>query len=87
MVETIGEKLGSYSSSKGEPQAGARRLMPLSGGAKDTNSYRVVNQMGIEGRELRIPDGTLCINGLPLVVLEFKNAIRENATLDDAGSN
>ncbi|WP_149497738.1 type I restriction endonuclease subunit R [Roseiconus lacunae] len=50
----------------------------------DTNIYRIVNQLEIKGRELRIPDGILYINGLPLVVLEFKSAIRENATLHDA---
>ncbi len=32
----------------------------------------------------RIPDGILYINGLPLVVFEFKSAIREEATIHDA---
>jgi type I restriction enzyme R subunit len=50
----------------------------------DTNIYRVVNQMEIQGYELRIPDGILYINGLPLVVFEFKSAIREEATIFDA---
>src|SRR5690606_1744698 len=31
-----------------------------------------------------IPDGILYINGLPLVVFEFKSAIREEATIHDA---
>lgn len=48
------------------------------------NSYRIVNQMEIQGYELRIPDGILYINGLPLVVFEFKSAIREEATIHDA---
>jgi len=51
---------------------------------RDDNIYRVVSQLEIEGREKRIPDVILYINGLPLVVFEFKSAIRENATLDDA---
>lgn len=51
---------------------------------QDTNIYRVVNQMEIQGYELRIPDGILYINGLPLVVFEFKSAIREEATIYDA---
>jgi type I restriction enzyme R subunit len=34
--------------------------------------------------EKRIPDGILYINGLPLVVFEFKSAIREEATIHDA---
>ncbi len=50
----------------------------------DTNIYRIVNQMEIQGYELRIPDGILYINGLPLVVFEFKSAIREEATIFDA---
>ena len=50
----------------------------------DANIYRIVNQLEIEGREKRIPDLILYINGLPLVVFEFKSAIRENATLHNA---
>lgn len=50
----------------------------------DNNQYRIVNQMEIQGYELRIPDGILYINGLPLVVFEFKSAIREEATIYDA---
>ena len=46
----------------------------------DRNIYRIVNQLEIEGREKRIPDAILYINGLPLVVFEFKSAIREEAT-------
>jgi type I restriction enzyme R subunit len=52
--------------------------------ASDNNIYRLVNQLEIEGREKRIPDGVLYINGLPLVVFEFKSAIREEATIHDA---
>lgn len=48
------------------------------------NRYKIVNQMEIQGYELRIPDGILYINGLPLVVFEFKSAIREEATIHDA---
>ena len=50
----------------------------------DPNIYRIVNQLEIEGHEKRIPDLILYINGLPLVVFEFKSAIRENATLHNA---
>ena len=32
----------------------------------------------------RIADGFLYINGLPLVVFEFKSAVREDATIHDA---
>lgn len=50
----------------------------------DTNIYRFVNQLEISGAEKRIPDGIVYINGLPLVVFEFKSAIREEATIYDA---
>jgi len=50
----------------------------------DANLYRVVNQLTIVGSEERIPDAVLYINGLPLVVFEFKSAIREDATIHDA---
>jgi type I restriction enzyme R subunit len=47
----------------------------------DTNIYKFVNQLEIVGTEKRIPDGIVYINGLPLVVFEFKSAIREEATI------
>jgi len=50
----------------------------------DTNIYKFVNQLEIFGSEKRIPDGIVYINGLPLVVFEFKSAIREEATIYDA---
>jgi type I restriction enzyme R subunit len=51
---------------------------------KDCNIYKFVNQLEIVGSEKRIPDGILYVNGLPLVVFEFKSAIREEATVHDA---
>ena len=51
---------------------------------KDQNIYKFVNQLEIYGTEKRIPDGIIYINGLPLVVFEFKSAIREEATIYDA---
>ncbi len=52
--------------------------------ADDQNLYKIVNQMEIAQFEKRIPDSILYINGLPLVVFEFKSAIREEATIYDA---
>jgi type I restriction enzyme, R subunit len=51
---------------------------------KDENIYKVANQLEISGYEKRIPDTLLYINGLPLVVFEFKSTIREEATVHDA---
>src|SRR5690554_2625985 len=49
----------------------------------DTNIYKFVTQLEIVGTEKRIPDGILYINGLPVVVFEFKTAIQENCTIHD----
>lgn len=51
---------------------------------KNNNSYKIVNQLEIVGYERRIPDGILYINGIPLIVFEFKTAIDENVTIHDA---
>ncbi|EGR1131760.1 type I restriction endonuclease subunit R [Vibrio cholerae] len=47
----------------------------------DNNRYRLVNQLEIEGidQQKRKPDAILYVNGLPLVVFEFKSAVREEA--------
>jgi type I restriction enzyme R subunit len=52
--------------------------------AQDLNIYKFVNQLEIIGNEKRIPDGILYVNGLPLIVFEFKSSIREEATIYDA---
>ncbi|MGM5470339.1 type I restriction endonuclease subunit R [Flavobacteriaceae bacterium LMO-SS05] len=51
---------------------------------KNNNTYKIVNQLEIIGSQKRIPDGILYINGLPVVVFEFKTAIQENTTIHDA---
>lgn len=49
-----------------------------------SNTFKIVNQFEILGYHNRIPDGILFVNGLPLVVMEFKSAIKENTTIHDA---
>lgn len=51
---------------------------------EDNNTYKIVNQLAIKGHEMRIPDLILYINGIPLVVFEFKTAIQENTSIHDA---
>lgn len=48
------------------------------------NTFKIVNQLEIKGSELRIPDLVLYINGIPVVVFEFKTAIEEEITIHDA---
>ena len=52
----------------------------------ENNIFKAVNQFEIEGvnNQLRIPDGIVFVNGIPVVVLEFKSAIQENTTIMDA---
>ncbi|MCM3118163.1 type I restriction endonuclease subunit R [Neobacillus sp. MER 74] len=50
----------------------------------DNNLFKIVNQLEIQGYENRIPDAIVYVNGLPLVVIEFKSAIKENTTINDA---
>jgi type I restriction enzyme R subunit len=57
---------------------------PLPQYPKDNNIYKFVNQLEIAGNDTRIPDGIIYINGMPVVVFEFKSAIREEATIHDA---
>ena len=49
------------------------------------NSWLAVNQFTvIEGGHNRRPDVVVFINGLPISVIELKNPVDENATIDDA---
>ena len=54
------------------------------GVSTDCNIYKVVNQLEIKGSEKRIPDAIVYVNGLPVVVLEFKSAVKEEATIMNA---
>lgn len=51
---------------------------------RENNLFRIVNQLEIKGTEKRIPDGIVYVNGLPVVVLEFKSAVKEDTTIMDA---
>ena len=49
------------------------------------NIVKIVNQMTIKGpKATRRPDTIVYINGLPVVVMEFKSAIKEDTTIHDA---
>ncbi len=70
-----------------EPQAGEVPQLvsePEPPAWSGNNIFKIVSQLEIYGYEKRIPDAILYINGLPLVVFEFKSAIRADATIHDA---
>lgn len=50
----------------------------------ESNNFKIVNQLEVKGLEKRIPDAIVYINGLPLVVIEFKSAVKQNTTILDA---
>ncbi|MDR3094992.1 MAG: type I restriction endonuclease subunit R [Bacteroidales bacterium] len=51
----------------------------------DNNEFLAINQFTvIEGNQNKRPDIILFINGLPIVVIELKNATNENATVKTA---
>ena len=50
----------------------------------ERNIFKIVNQLEIKGLEKRIPDGIVYVNGLPVVVLEFKSAVKEETTIMNA---
>lgn len=52
----------------------------------ENNIFKAVNQFEIIGidNQMRIPDGIVFVNGIPVVVLEFKSAVKENTTIMDA---
>ncbi|MBR2772498.1 MAG: type I restriction endonuclease subunit R [Bacteroidales bacterium] len=50
----------------------------------ERNIFKIVNQLEIKCMEKRIPDGIVYVNGLPVVVLEFKSAVKEDTTIMNA---
>jgi len=51
----------------------------------ENNEFLAINQFTIiEGSQNKRPDIILFVNGLPLVVIELKNAVDENATIKSA---
>lgn len=53
--------------------------------ADNKNIVKIVNQLTIKGpKATRRPDAIVYINGLPVVVMEFKSAIKEDTTIHDA---
>lgn len=52
----------------------------------ENNTFKIVNQFEIIGNDnqMRIPDSIVFVNGIPVVVFEFKSAKKENTTISDA---
>ena len=59
-------------------------IEPIDFATESNNIFRIVTQLEVKGYEKRIPDAIVYINGLPMVVLEFKSAVKEETTIMDA---
>ena len=66
-------------------QTAATKIWLIDLDRPDANEWLAVNQFAVvENRANRRPDVVLFVNGLPLAVLELKNAASQNATLGEA---
>ncbi|MCZ9980103.1 type I restriction endonuclease [Brachyspira hyodysenteriae] len=50
----------------------------------DNNYFWVVNQLSIKDVEDKRPDVIIYLNGLPVVVMELKNPVKDDETIDEA---
>ncbi|MCZ8145837.1 type I restriction endonuclease subunit R [Flavobacterium sp.] len=62
----------------------AVHVYPIDFQNPEKNTFWVVNQLSIKGKNKRRPDVIVYINGLPLVVFELKNWFDENTNLQEA---
>ena len=69
-----------YRDASGEIRGAQVRVLDFD--TVDANDWLAVNQFTVvEHKHTRRPDVVLIVNGLPLAVLELKNAAAENATI------
>ena len=71
-----------YRDSDGSIRGAQARAIDFDGHGPTGNDWLAVNQFSVvENKHSRRPDVVLCVNGLPLAVLELKNPAAENATI------
>lgn len=83
-VEALRLLQEGFSLKRTNPKLPNLYVCPIDYAEIGNNSFKFVNQFAIDGGHYRIPDGIVFVNGLPLVVLEFKNAIKQNTTIENA---
>jgi type I restriction enzyme R subunit len=83
---TIGLLMDGFSLKREDPTKQNLYIYPIAYDEANQkhNVFKVVNQFDIIGTEHRIPDAVVFVNGLPVVVFEFKNALKQNTTIEDA---
>ena len=83
-VEALRLLQEGFSLKRTNPKLPNLYVCPIDYAEIGNNSFKFVNQFAIDGEHHRIPDGIVFVNGLPLVVLEFMNAIKQNTTIENA---
>ncbi len=69
---------------KTKDKENALHIYPIDFEYPENNTFTCINQLEIVGRNRRIPDLIIYINGLPLIVFEFKNWFDYNTTENEA---
>lgn len=72
----------AYEDAQGKEKA--IHIYPIDFSKPENNSFLVVNQFSIKGKNKRRPDIIIYLNGLPLVVFELKNWFDENTNIKEA---
>lgn len=78
-----GVNVGEYIDKKNKKHSGGKVYL-VDFENIDSNEFIAVNQLKVEGKDLRIPDVVLYVNGLPLVLIELKSLSNENVGIQEA---
>ena len=68
----------------GEGKQHFEHFYPINYDEPHKNDFLVANQFTIDGKNRRRPDLIIFINGLPIVLFEFKNLFDKDATVENA---
>lgn len=74
----------SYSWKDKDDEEHFEHIYPVDYNNPENNEFLAINQFTVEGKNTRRPDLILFVNGIPLVVFEFKNPFDPSATVDNA---
>jgi len=74
----------SYSWKDKNDEEHFQHIYPVDYEHPENNEFLAVNQFSVEGKNNRRPDLIVFVNGLPLIVFEFKNPFELHATVENA---
>ena len=67
-----------------DPYAPAVHIELVDFDQPEANRFKVVNQYSVQDKSLRRPDLLIFVNGIPVVICEFKTAVEEDKAIHDA---